>query len=142
MTPLSRLLMALGVLGGISLAPCAFAQASKPTASAPPTAILGATAEPEVLPGLPRPPDAPRSLLEAPAPTPPYSCAPLPGPYFEPDPRLDLPPLPQPGWFTNAEVAIVRPHIKNRLTDVVQIGNLPPDTVHLPSAELDWTASP
>jgi hypothetical protein len=66
----------------------------------------------------------------------------LPGPYFERDPRLDPPPLPPPGWFTDAAIGIVAPHVKNRLTDMVTIPGMMADTVHLPSAELNWTVSP
>ncbi len=141
MAPKLRLLLVLAVLGGIAHAPCALAQTPSP-ASPPLTAVPGAATEPDVLPGLPRPPDAPRSLLQQPSPTPPYSCEPLPGPYFEPDPRLDPPPLPPPGWFTDLEVGIVGPHVKNRLTNSVQVDGRAPDIVHLPSAELDWTAAP
>jgi hypothetical protein len=66
----------------------------------------------------------------------------LPGPYFERDPLLDPPWLPQPGWFADVEIEIVAPHVKNRLTDLVQIGTGMPDTVHVPPATLDWTVSP
>jgi hypothetical protein len=66
----------------------------------------------------------------------------LPGPYFERDPRLDPPVWPQPGWLADVDLAIVGPHIKNRLRDMVQVGSAMPDLVHLPSAELNWTVSP
>jgi hypothetical protein len=72
---------------------------------------------------------------------PPYSCDPLPGPYFERDPRLDPPWLPQPGWFADVEIGIVGPHVKNRLIDMVQVGTGAPDTVHVAPAQLDWTAA-
>jgi hypothetical protein len=99
-------------------------------------------AEPDLLPGLPRPLDEPRSLFQQPGPTPPYACAPLPGPYFERDPLLDPPPLPQPGWFADVDLGVVMPHVKNRLTEMVQVGTRMPDSVHLPSASLNWTVSP
>jgi hypothetical protein len=67
---------------------------------------------------------------------------PLPGPYFEQDPRLDPPHLPAPGWFTGLEVGVVGPHVKNNVTNTVQIGATTPDVVSLRSASLDWTASP
>jgi hypothetical protein len=66
----------------------------------------------------------------------------LPGPYFERDPRLDPPQYPQPGWFADAEVGVVGPHFKDRLSGMVQVGSRMPDTIHVPGAELDWTASP
>lgn len=130
------------VLGGLFQAPCGLAQMQQPASAPPPTSVPGASTEPEVLPGLPRPPDAPRSLFQGPPPAAPFVCAPLPGPYFERDPRLDPPHLPLPGWFTDLEVTILVPHIKNRLTDMVQVGTGMPDTVHAPPADLDWTAAP
>jgi Legionella pneumophila major outer membrane protein precursor len=101
-----------------------------------------ATTEPGVLPDLPRPPDVPSSLFQQPPATRPYSCAPLPGPYFEQDRRLDPPCLPQPGWFVDAGVEIVGVHFKDRLVDTVQIDGRLPDAVHVPGADLDWTALP
>jgi hypothetical protein len=138
---MSRLLVVLAVLGGMPPVPHGFAQTPK-SAAAPPASVPAETTYPDPLPGLPRPPDAPRSLLEAPPPTPPYSCAPLPGPYFEPDPRLDPPPLPPPGWFTDVQLGIVGPHVKNRLTDMVTIPGMMTGSLHLPSTDLDWTAAP
>jgi hypothetical protein len=137
----SCLLAVLTVLGGLLSAPRGAAQVPSQL-PAPSASATVSVEEPNPLPGLPRPPDAPRSLVqEAPA-TPPFTCAPLPGPYFERDPRLDPPAWPQPGWFAGVDLAVVGPHVKNRLTDMVQIGNQMPDTVHLPSAELNWTVSP
>jgi hypothetical protein len=81
-------------------------------------------------------------LLQAPSSFPAYSCDPLPGPYFERDPRLDPPALPPPGWFADVELGIIVPHIKNRLTGVVTLPGQMADTVHLPGAELNWTAAP
>jgi hypothetical protein len=97
---------------------------------------------PEVLPGFPRPPDAPKSLLEEPSSPKAYSCAPLPGRYFERDAVLDPPDLPQPGWFTDLEIGIVVPHLKNHLVDNVQIDGAAPVTVHVATADLDWTVAP
>jgi hypothetical protein len=105
------------------------------------SALQKATAPPYVLPGLPRPPDVPASLFQKPG-TPAYSCEPLPGPYFEVDPLLDPPELPSVGWFAGLDLGIIGPHIKNRLTDTVQIDGLPPNVVHLPTAPLDWTVAP
>jgi hypothetical protein len=72
--------------------------------------------------------------------------APLPGPYFEPDPRLDPPALPAPGWFTELEAGILGPHVKNRLHGIVALPGAGrgamPDDVHVPGADLDWTVAP
>ncbi|HLJ95500.1 MAG TPA: Lpg1974 family pore-forming outer membrane protein [Gemmataceae bacterium] len=139
MASLFRLLVVLAVWG--ALAPCGSAQAQTPTA-APPAAIPGTSAEPDILPGFPRPPDAPRSLLQAPPAAAAYFCDALPGPYFERDPRLDPPPLPPPGWFADLDIGIVAAHVKNRLTELVTLPGRTPDTVHIGSAELNWAASP
>ena len=107
----------------------------------PESASPAATAPPDVLPGLPRPPDAPASLFQKPVSSA-YACEPLLGPYFEVDPLLDPPELPAVGWFAGLDLGIIGPHIKNRLTDMVQIDGLPPSTVQLPTAPLDWTVAP
>jgi hypothetical protein len=76
-------------------------------------------------------------------PTPTFAPAHLPGPYFEVDPLLDRPPLPQPGCFAELELGIVAPHVKNHLNGLVQFpGSVGPDTVQLGSASLDWTVFP
>jgi hypothetical protein len=137
MARMFRVAVMLAVLGGVLPAPRGFGQTPKPEAT-PPYSDGAAN----VLPGLPRPTDAPGSLFQKPSPVPPYSCEPLPGPYFEADPRLDPPPLPPPGWFAGLDLGIVGPHVKNRLTDFVTIDGRPPDTVHLPTAPLDWTVAP
>jgi hypothetical protein len=94
------------------------------------------------LPDLPRLAEAPASLL-APAPAaPPYSCAPLPGRYFERDPLWDPPELPQPGWVAELDLTALKPNVKNHLSGMVQIGANAPDLVNLPSAPLDWAAAP
>jgi len=107
----SGLLVILVVLETIAPAPRAFAQGQKPGAIPQPVVSGSAI---DVLPGLPRPPDAPASLLKAPSAVPPYTCDPLPGPYFERDPLLDPPELPPPGWFADVELGVVGPHFKNR----------------------------
>ena len=86
----TRLLLALVLLGGTP-APRSHAQAADPATAAP-------VPEPEFLKTLPRPPDAPRSLM---APPPPLGPPPpdLERPYFQPDPLLDPPALGLPGWF-------------------------------------------
>jgi hypothetical protein len=100
-----------------------------------------AASQADPLPGLPHPPDQPRSLLlppPLPGPTPP----PSPGPYFTADPLLDPPSLPAPGWFAAADIVLTAPYVTNKLTATVQIGDRAPDTVQLPSPHLDWTVSP
>jgi hypothetical protein len=94
------------------------------------------------LPDLPRPLEAPRTLL-LPAPAASTAeCAPLPGPYFVNEPLFDDPNLPQPGWFAAAEVAGVAPHVGEKIMGQVQIGANAPNQVALPNAPLDWTVAP
>jgi hypothetical protein len=140
----SGLLAGLTVLAWLLPAASGLAQPA-PTGTGPKPAPSGTVSadEPDPLPGLPRPPDAPGSLFQKASTNPPYTCAPLPGPYFELDPRLDPPDWPQPGWFAGFDIGIVAPHVKNRLTDTVQSASgIFSDTIHLPSAALSWTVSP
>jgi Legionella pneumophila major outer membrane protein precursor len=129
--------MMLVLLAGTISAASSYAQTQKSESG--PESL---TAPPDVLRGLPRPPDAPGSLFQKASATPAYSCEPLPGPLFEEDPLLDPPELPPVGWFASLDLGIIKPHIKNRLTDTVQIDGLGPDTVHLPTAPLEWTVAP
>ncbi len=65
--------------------------------------------EPEFLKTLPNPPDQPFSMLAPPppiAPPPPNLER-----YFEPDPLLDPPQWPQPGWFSDVQIGIVHPQV-------------------------------
>jgi hypothetical protein len=94
------------------------------------------------LPDLPRPADAPASLLHSAPAEPPYSCAPLPGPYFEHGPLFDPPELPQPGWYAELDLTALKPHVQNRLSGLVPIGANAVDQVRLPSAPLNWAAAP
>jgi len=139
MARMPRLVLVIAALGGIAHPLCGFGQMPKPSTTA---SVPTGAAEADVLPSLPRPPDAPASLFQERSATPPYSCDPLPGPYFELDPLLDPPCLPQPGWFTNFDLGIIGPHVKNRLTDTVLIDGRPPDIIHVPDADLEWTAAP
>jgi hypothetical protein len=141
MARLSHVLMALMLLIGVPPAPSARAQMATHEQTATPPAPVNATA-PDVLPGLPRPPDSPESLFHQPPAGPAYSCAPLPGPYFEQDPLLDVPNLPQPGWVATVDLEAVGPHVKNGLADSVHIDGRPTDIVRLPAADLDWTVAP
>jgi hypothetical protein len=133
--------MMLAVLGAMSYAQRTTAQPAKSEA-APQATAPGAAAEPQVLPGLPRPVDVPSSLFQQPSPAKAYTCEPLLRPYFEQDPLLDPPWLPAPGWFTGVDLGIVGPHVKNRLVGIVMVDNRPPDIVRLPGANLDWTVAP
>jgi hypothetical protein len=122
--------------------PVATAQTPAPPAAEQPG---GYTPAFDPLPGFPRPPDAPRTLYAPALAAPLYGCAPLPEKYFvQGDPLLDPPELPQPGWFIDVGVGVVKPHFTGIMgSNTVQIGNLPPDTVAgLPSASLDWTGAP
>jgi hypothetical protein len=98
-----------------------------------------------ILESLPRPPDLPVSLF-APAPSVAPECVPLERPYFVPDPLLDPPQLPPPGWFGGLELDLLEPHLKNELINTVQnaaeAAKGASTTVALPSAPLDWAAAP
>lgn len=86
----SRVLLVLGLLAGACCAPRAFGQ--------------GVPSSSEPLPCLPVVPDLPRSLYAPPPPQPPPLCI-EDDCYLEPDPKLDTPELPLPGFFVNAEIA-------------------------------------
>jgi hypothetical protein len=69
-------------------------------------------------------------LLQPPAPPPgqpqPYQLPPAGLPVPEDlgrDPLLDRPFTPQPGWFTNAEVALLGVHLRNQLVETVTVGD-------------------
>ena len=116
--------------------------AQAPDLAPPPRPVPAETPEFDPLPDLPRPPDQPRSLL-APAPAgPPYDSAALPGPYFEPDPLLDPPQLPPPGWFADVETEIAKAHVQNKLTNASIPNGGAPDVVSLPSAVAGRGPSP
>lgn len=119
MTRTSRgLLLAMGLL--VLVARC-WAQESLPPPA--PTSSAAPAAGPVFLPP-PPPPGAVAPVYPAPA-----------------DPAWEW--VPPPGWFANFELDLVGPHVKNRLVAPVQVDGLPfLSSVHLPSAELDWTAMP
>jgi hypothetical protein len=134
-----RLWLTLILLACLPAAPRGLAQEPVPPAASAPTAPTR-TWEPDFLKTLPRPPDVPASLLQ---PVPPEgSPPPLPGPYFEHDFWLDPPDLPAPGYFTAVDLSVTVPHVMNRLRNTVQLGANPPDVVHVPGADLDWTVAP
>ena len=118
----------------------------EPAPLPPPTPVSAGEGE-VIVSSLPNVPELPASLTAAaPPPSTVSPQAPLDMPYFMPDPVLDPPQFPAPGWFGGAEVDIVHPHIKSGLTDTVQnsaqaaAGTA--TTVALPVASLDWTVSP
>jgi hypothetical protein len=97
---------------------------------------------PDILQSIPRLPDQPASLFE-PAPPPLPPPPPADRPYFQVDPAVDRPELPQPGCFFNVELGIVTPHIKDNLVGTVAnpvTGAA--DVVTLPTAPLGWTVAP
>ena len=100
---------------------------------------LVAPSEPEVLPGFPQTPDQPGSLYAPSSPT--FTCDALPGPYFDCDPRVDPPVLPQPGWFADVEVGVLLPHVVNDMHDAVTVNGVT-SRVQLPGGTLDWTGAP
>ncbi|MFZ1932185.1 MAG: Lpg1974 family pore-forming outer membrane protein [Thermoguttaceae bacterium] len=101
-----------------------------------PAADLAGSTEPNPLPGLPRPPDQPGSLLRpAPAESV-YGCPQLEGRYFEKDPLLDPAELPHPGWLFDVELGIVGSHVVNHLGENV------PGVAAVPMATLNYAVSP
>jgi hypothetical protein len=60
----------------------------------------------------------------------------------DPDPLLEEPGLPPPGWFGNVETDLTKVHFKNGLFDFVPISPGRTDLVHAPGADLDWTVAP
>lgn len=128
----SRLPLLLAVLGSFLAMARVSAQTTTPST---------AESEPAFLKALPRPPDQPRSLL---MPALPPGSAPLDleGPYFRPDPLLDPPRLGGLGWFADMDVGLLKPHLKNQLTNTVTFPDGTTATVGLPAATLNWTVSP
>jgi hypothetical protein len=126
-------------------------QQAMPTAPAvplPPAAPLSPPAPategwmPELLKRLPLPPDQMGSLY-APKETEPYACtAPKPPPYFQQDPLLNPPNMPQVGWFASLQMEAAAPHVFKSIIDPVTAGGRPTDTVALPNRNLDWTYVP
>jgi hypothetical protein len=91
---------------------------------------------------LPQPPDQPGSLYHQP-------LAPRPGivptdaelPYFLPDPILDPKHWQQPGWFTDFQLDLIKPHVNNEMNQLVMAGGHQAN-VALGNAPLDWTVAP
>jgi hypothetical protein len=111
-----------------------------PSEAAPTTALKPVmSSDVNVLPGLPQPPDQPASLYTPSTPT--FTCDALPGPYFDCDPRVDPPVLPQPGWLFDVEVGVLLPHVMNDMHDAVKVNGVT-SRVQLPGGTLDWTGAP
>jgi hypothetical protein len=64
------------------------------------------------------------------------------GAFVRGEPLLDHPVSAPPGWFVGIDLSVLGPHIKNRLQAPVTVNGFEPNTVHLPTAELDWVGSP
>ncbi len=122
------------------------ATAQGPKAARPPSvADLDGSTEPNPLPGLPRPPDQPASLLRPALAQEVYECPDLECPYFARDPLLDPVELPQPGWLFDLEASVVGSHVVDRLGQFSPLYSPPPPlppAVVVPMARLNWTVSP
>ena len=120
------------------------------------TAGAFAQAPPGAPSSLPRPqdaptaPDAPQTLPmptateegERPAP---YVLPPAGWPGLEfprPDPLLDRPDAPLPGFYFNIETNVAFPHLRNQLIVPVTIGPTQTDTLQFPGNRLDPTLAP
>jgi hypothetical protein len=125
-----------------------------PAAPPPSTPGVDESAEVrEIVDGLPRPLDVPRSLME---PTPPQAelGTAAERPYFQVDPLLDPPDLDRPGWFVGAEMQLTKPKVYKALTNLgeqtllnasgagVQVAPIGGVIVEPYSAPFDWTVGP
>jgi hypothetical protein len=75
----------------------------------------------------------------------PYVLPPAGWPQLEfprPDPLLDRPDAPLPGFYFNVETNVVFPHLRNQLIVPVTISLTQTDTLHFPGNRLDATISP
>ena len=65
-------------------------------------------------------------------------------PYFQRDPRLDPPELPQPGWLFDIELGIMGSHVVDKLGEPPFPNGItvPFPVSSVPMARLDWTVSP
>jgi hypothetical protein len=130
---------------GFAQQPGPMLSAGPPSGGAPTEAMPSGLLKPltsdasDVLPGLPRPQDQPDSLYMPQNPT--FTCDEPAAPYFDCDPRVDPPVLPQPGWLFDVEVGILLPHVRNEMYDAVTVKGVT-SPVKPSSAPLDWTAAP
>jgi hypothetical protein len=141
MIPSARLLL-LAVALALTVSASVRAQEKAPMPKPAPQATPEGNG---VVAALPKVPDLPASLY---APASVLTPGPdlLEVPYCVPDPLLDLPQFPPPGWFAGVELDVLKVHLQNQLTSTVQnaaqIADGSTTTVALPSAALDWAASP
>lgn len=99
--------------------------------------------QPEILRSLPRPPEQPGSLFQEAVFGPPAQD--LEHPYFERDPLLDPSDWAQPGWFADAEVGVIKPHVSFATATPVPAGAgvlTSAPVVQIGSAHFNWTAAP
>jgi hypothetical protein len=79
------------------------------------------------------------------APPPPYVLPPAGWPVLEfpkPDPLLDRPDAPLPGFYVNVESNVLFPHLRNQLVVPVPISDTQTDLLHFPGNRLDPTIGP
>ena len=134
--PLSRRwVLACAMLGG-AVPPAAAQAPPLPPALVPvagPTAVLGPpTGQPPLSP--------PATLLTPPPPLPPTDL--VSPPVLAPEPWPDAPPDGPAGFVVAAELGLVVPHVKNRLTGAVPFPGFGDVTVLVPGAELNVTGAP
>lgn len=131
-----------GAPGGSTRPVVRFAQLASAVAAEPQEQLAAPAAdeEPEILRSLPPIPDMPASLYQPAS----SQVTPAPDferPYFQRDPLLDPLDWAQPGWFADAEVGLIKPHVSfsaaNQVTTVFG-----PKTVQIGSAHLNMTAAP
>ena len=104
------------------------------TASAPATDLPG-PADPNPLPGLPRPPEQPASLFQPAPAAETYANSDLESPDFERDPLLDRTKWSQPGRLFDAELDVLGSHVFNHVGQFVSPTPIPvPFVVSVPMA--------
>lgn len=167
------LLAAAWPASGQDLPPAPIPVVLQPSSSSPPTSPKTSAASTKEQPASAQQP----ALLPAPTPAGPLPPGPLPpapapavvfdgpaDPAWRCNVIVEHPSLPPCGWFAEAGVSIVGPHVKNRLSAQVTVpfdpiinphimspiapGDTRPqrfsitDTVHLPGAPLEWAGAP
>jgi hypothetical protein len=135
----SHLLLTLALLGPLVTELHAQAPATLPSVPAP----AANASSLDFLKELPQPPDVPASLME-PAPPQIQTADAAEAPYFQLDPLLDPPHLPQPGWFVAAEAQLTRPRVLGALVPETPavVPGVGPVVVSLGAVPLDWTVGP
>jgi hypothetical protein len=118
-------------------------EATPIVAAAPPVSSAPSSTPPGVVPGSPLA-AALADVKVGPLPPPAQPPEHIPGPYFQHDPLLDLPELPQPGWIAEADVFATNPHVRywSNIRGPVIFPGGAGDIVSVPGANLSWAASP